>query len=64
MTRKLLTSCHLPISLPAMSSTSLRVLGMMPTYPLRLLRLLLPFGKVAHTLVSLTNSLEYWKMFR
>ena len=35
----------------------------MPTYPLRLLRLLLPFGEVAYTLALLTNSLEYQTLF-
>ena len=36
---------------------------MMPTYPLRSLRLPLPFGEVSYTLVLLTNSLEYQTLF-
>ena len=35
----------------------------MPTYPLRSLRLPLPFGEVAYTLALLTNSLEYLTLF-
>lgn len=46
-----------------MLPVSLLVLGMVPTYPLRSLRLPLPFGEVVYTLASLTNSLEYQEMF-